>query len=164
MNPTLRAFLLTFVCLALATEGLAQSLDAKCAVLSRKRVEELRERFQKDYTVIQVTSFYSPTLDSCIHTEVSEVGVAYEIRDLTHSLMRDGGMFDMLLHCDSNGADSVIVERVRSYRGIVFSVPHREWLDDGFNGPPRTLKTPASPYTKADCEKVFQKWMSLLKP
>jgi hypothetical protein len=78
--------------------------------------------------------------------------------------MRDGGDFNVLMYCDPDGADSVIIEKVKQYRGHVFTVPYREWLDDGFGGLPRTLKTPEKLYTKTACQKVFDKWMSILKP
>ena len=162
MSRTVYA-VLTFTLLALSTMNLAESLDAKCELLSSKHVAEMRDKIQKNYALVSVTSFYTPTLDSCIHTEVADVGVSYQIRDLTYSLLRDGGMRNLLLDCDADGANSVVVEKIRKYRGRVYSVPFIEWLDDGFGGPPSTLQTPANLYTKADCQKVFDKWMSYLR-
>jgi hypothetical protein len=68
-----------------------------------------------------------------------------------------------LLNCDQYGADSVIVDAVRRHRGATSEVPFSEWLDDGFGGPPRTLKTPDAPYTREQCQRVFDKWIAFLK-
>jgi len=146
--------------------GDADTLDQKCKFLSDKHVEKMKKDLNQDYTLIRTDSFYSKKLDSCIHTEVAEVGVKVVIRDLSYSLFDkfDGrGFRNVLLYCDRHGADSVIVEKVRKYRGRVFRVPYREYLDDGFGGPPSALKTPDKPYTKEDCGKVFDKWMQELK-
>ncbi|MCA1807814.1 MAG: hypothetical protein LC687_08220, partial [Actinobacteria bacterium] len=68
-----------------------------------------------------------------------------------------------LLHCDPDGVDSVIVEQVRKYRGDIWNVTYSEWLDDGYGGPPRALKTPARPYTREQCTTVYKKWMKYLR-
>jgi hypothetical protein len=138
-------------------------LTEKCRELSRKQIA-FRKELGLDYTLIKTDAFYSSKLDACIHTEIAEVGVDAEIRDLSHSVMKDGGHFDVLLNCDAEGADSVRLDKLKEYRGQVYKVPFIEWLDDGFGGLPRTLKTPEVPYTKEQCRKVFDKWMSELKP
>lgn len=139
------------------------SLNEKCRELSRKHVDFAKTQWKQDYTVIKTDGFYSKKLDACIHTQIAEVGVHVEIRDLTRSIMKDGGHHNVLLHCDEHGTDSVRLDKVKQYRGEMFNVPYAEWLDDGFGGPPRTLKTPATPYTKEQCRKAFDKWISELK-
>jgi hypothetical protein len=68
-----------------------------------------------------------------------------------------------LLYCDASGADSVIIEKVKKYRGYVWDIRYKEYLDNGFGGPPRAEEAPKEPYTKAECQKVFDKWISILK-
>jgi len=68
----------------------------------------------------------------------------------------------LLLHCDKDGADSVVVDKVRAYGGYVYTVRYDQWLDDGFGGPARAVKTPKQSYTQQDCQRVFQKWMDFL--
>jgi hypothetical protein len=130
--------------------------DRTCVELGRQYVEKPG----RDLSNVATESFFSPAFDACIHSEVAKVGVQFDIVDLSQSIIRTG---NRLLHCDVNGADSVILDSVRRHRGLVMSIPCKDWLDDGFGGPPRTLKTPDRPYTRADCERVFQKWMALLK-
>jgi hypothetical protein len=62
-------------------------LDEKCKKFSQQFIEEFRirhpELYKEDYNIFtQVNSFYSRTLDTCIQTEISEVGVRYRILDL----------------------------------------------------------------------------------
>ena len=153
----------TLTILAASTVTLAEPLDARCEVLGNKPASKMREAINNDYTLLTVTNFYSPTLDACIQTEVAEVGVSFLVRDLTYSLMRDGGNQNVLLNCDADGADSAIVEKVRQFRGHVERVPYVDWMDDGFGGTPRCCqKNPAKLYTRADCKKVFDKWMRYL--
>lgn len=143
--------------------GCSDPLTEKCRELSRKHIETAKSEWKRDYTLIRSDGFYSRKLDACIHTEVADVGVDIEIRDLSRSVMKDGGNWNLLLQCDQDGADSVRLDKLKQYRGKVFNVPYVEWLDDGFGGMPRALKTPSNPYTKEQCSKVFDKWIADLK-
>jgi hypothetical protein len=69
----------------------------------------------------------------------------------------------MLLSCDQDGANSVILSKVRDLRGYVYNAHYSVYLDDGFGGLPATLKTPPAPYTKGQCRKVFDKWIADLR-
>ena len=165
MLTSLTALLSTVPLTLMVSVISAHPLDEKCKQLSQKHREEqhsvtLPKGFAIDDTLMQFDAFYSPTLDACIHTEIADIGVHYYIRDLTYSLLRD---MNVLLQCDRGGANSVIIEKVKQHRGFLMHVPYKEWLDDGYGGPPGTLKSPEKPYTKADCQKNFDKWMSMLK-
>ncbi len=118
-----------------------------------------------DYTITEVDSFYSAVYDVCIHTERSIIGNDFKIADLSFSLFSrdDVPQQKYLLTCDRNGANSVILKAVIAHRGRMAHVPYKDWLDDGFGGPPATLKAPDVPYTKAQCELLFAKWIALLK-
>ena len=76
--------------------------------------------------------------------------------------MRDGGNLNILMDCSADGANSLVLAAVRAHFGRVMTVPYREWLDDGFGGLPATFKTPERPYTRADCQRVLEKWLSML--
>jgi hypothetical protein len=156
--------LLLIVFLANSASATQADIDGRCNLLAKKFIEQSKSEFNKDYTLIEVEKFYSHKIDSCILIEKKLVGVEVRIRDLSKSIIRDGGSnFNMLLYCDIDGADSVILDKVSSLRGRVFNVSYSEWLDDGFGGQPRALKTPEKPYTKQDCELVLNKWLSSLK-
>lgn len=137
--------------------------DRVCAALGAAHVESAKTERGRDYTNREVRTLYSAALESCVHIETVIIGVGLEIRDLSRSVMRDGSnLHNILVDCSADGANSVILTAVRARFGRVFNVPYREWLDDGFGGPPATLMTPDSPYTRADCEKVLEKWLSIL--
>jgi hypothetical protein len=104
-----------------------------CRELSAKFVKEWREKGQ-DYTFMKTGAFYSQKLDACIHYENAEVGVDINVYDISKTFLPSIG--GMLLHCDTGGANSVILGQVRKYRGQVFDVPYKEFLDNGFGGPP----------------------------
>ena len=86
-----------------------------------------------------------------------------EVRDLTYSIMKDGGNHNLLLHCDENGVDSIRIDKVSGFKGHVLEVPYADWLDDGYGGPPRALKTPVVPYSKSQCNGILEKWETELK-
>ncbi len=136
--------------------------DRACAALGAAHVERAKTEWGRDYTNREVRTLYSAALESCVHIEIVIVGVDVQIRDLSRSVLRDGGNLNVLLDCSADGANSVILTAVRARFGRVFNVPYREWLDDGFGGPPATLMTPDRPYTQADCEKLLEKWLSIL--
>ena len=136
--------------------------DRACAALGAAHVERAKTEWGRDYTNREVRTLYSAALESCVHIETVIVGVDVQIRDLSRSVLRDGDNHNVLLDCSADGANSVILSAVRARFGRVFNVPYREWLDDGFGGPPATLMTPDSPYTRADCERVLEKWLSII--
>ena len=136
--------------------------DRVCAALGAAHVERAKTEWGRDYTNREVRTLYSAALESCVHIETVIVGVDVQIRDLSRSVLRDGDNHNVLLDCSADGANSVILTAVRARFGRVFNVPYREWLDDGFGGPPATLMTPDSPYTRADCERVLEKWLSII--
>ena len=147
--------------------GCQSSLESKCRELGRGEIEKSKRIFRRTTCFSRQTPFYSKVLTSCIYTEVPETQapadfVIYKIYDLSHSLLKDENL-GLLLHCDKDGADSVMVDCVRAYGGHVYTVTYNEWLDNGFGGPPRTLKKPNQPYTKNECQRVFQKWLDFLK-
>ena len=143
--------------------ALDSPLESKCRDLGKDRADKIKRDSPDDFLKLKTDSFYSKALDTCVFTEVPEEGtsaVEHNILDLSRSFLRDTSS---LLHCDKDGSDSVIVENVRKFGGYTFTVTYSEWLDDGFGGAPRALKTPERQYTAKDCERVFRKWMGFLK-
>ena len=55
------------------------------------------------------------------------------------------------------------IDKVQERNGRVLDVPYKDWLDDGYGGLPRTLKTPAIPFTRSQCNKVLEMWLSELR-
>ena len=148
------------VLLSVVACGCVDERHRVCVDLGNQHVDRMKNEFKQSYANIRSADFYSPAIDACIHTEESIVGVDVRIIDTSNGLLK--GVHN-LLHCDESGADSVIISAVRSRGGAVFTVPYREWLDDGFGGPPRALKTPDRPYTREQCRRVFDKWITFLK-
>ncbi len=140
----------------------ANPSDAKCQKLSNKNIGETPPRAPVAGPVT-TASFYSSKLGAVVQTEVADVGIYFLGRDISHALMKDDGNYNVLFHCDESGADVTLVEKVREHRGLVFKLPYAEYLDDGEGGPPRCVKTPAVPYTKARCRALFDKWRNQLQ-
>jgi hypothetical protein len=156
--------LLLFVVVTNAANAADSSIDKRCNLLAGKHIAHFKEEYQKDYSLIETESFYSKKVDSCILIEKKLVGVEVHIRDLSKTIILDGPKnFNMLLDCNIDGADSAVLDKVRLLKGRVWYVTYKEWLDDGFGGPPKALKTPVKPYTKNDCYSALQKWLSILK-
>jgi hypothetical protein len=145
----------------LPVSGCADERQRVCNDLGNQHINRMKEEFKQNYANLRTQDFYSPAIEACIQIEESIVGVNVEIRDNSNSLLK--GPSNLLLHCDVDGADSVIISMVREHRGAMFEVPFVEWLDDGFGGPPRTLKTPDRPYTREQSARVLDKWVALLK-
>jgi len=138
----------------LVASGCADEKQRVCNDLGNQHVKSMKKEFTaRNYTNLRTQDLYSPAIDACIHIEESIVGVNVEIRDTSN--------YDTLLYCDENGADSVIISKVREHRRVVFNKP--EWYDDGFGGPPRAVKTPDRPYTREQCARVLEKWVAFLK-
>ena len=156
----LAAFFCSFLCSG--CQSLYESpVDSKCRELGEERAQEIKKNSPSDYVLLKRKTFFSKALSTCVQTEEPEAStetVEFNIDDLSRSFLKDG----TLMHCDKDGADSAIISKVRAFDGYVSNVPYKDWLDDGFGGSPRTLKTPVRPYTKSDCQKVFNKWTSTL--
>ena len=113
--------------------------------------------------LIEVIAFHSPIPDACIHIEKSLVGVDFEIRDLSKTVIRDYPGTALIFGCTQDCANSIILENVRKLKGRVFNESYSKWLDDGFGGIPTTLKTPRIPNTKSKCMEILKKWMKVLR-
>src|SRR5262245_21025576 len=106
----------------LVASGCADEKQRVCNDLGKQHVKRMKEEFKENYTNLRTQDFYSPAIDACIHIEESIVGVNVEIRDTSNSLLKDG-LHNLLLNCDEDGADSVIISKVREHRGHIFEVP-----------------------------------------
>ncbi len=105
-------------------------------------------------------AFYSLKIDTCVQIEVDELRTSYDIRDVTHGFMRDrevSGFDPYIFHCGREGADSVILRKVRELNCFVADKPYGLWQDNGDGGPPATVKAPQHPYSHEDCERLLRK-------
>jgi hypothetical protein len=139
------------------------SIKERCNILADNRISDAK-KVGRDYTLWKTDSFYSEKMDVCILTEKKVFGVGAIITDLSRSIILDypEGKPAVLLWCDSDGADSVILSSVKVLNGKVWNVHYAKWLDDGNGGLPRTLKTPIKPYTKDDCTQLMDMWIEKL--
>jgi len=156
-----RIFIVFVTCTFIA--GCSNTRDKKCKQVSQQHVERAKSDWKRDYTLIKTEGFYSKKFDACVHVEIREVGIEIEVRDLSYSILKDGGNHNVLLHCDENGADNVRIDKVQERNGRVLDVPYKDWLGDGYGGLPRTLKTAAIPFTRSQCNKVLEMWLSELR-
>jgi hypothetical protein len=140
------------------------SLDDKCKSLSDDLVKYMTDNKVVDYSVITVNSFFSDKLRACIHTEVSDFGEVFKIRDVGKTVIKDGPeYFNTLFYCDRNGASSAKLDILKKLDGKVHGLSYREWQDDGHGGLPASLKTPDKPYTKDMCTKLYNNWIKRIK-
>jgi hypothetical protein len=151
LNPALLGGL--FLTSLLACSSKSDSGNAKyakqgqvCSDLGKRRVAEMMEKGYRDYTNLEVSDFYSPVLDACIHTEVKVVGVSFRIEDVSNTFIRER-ISGAIMSCDPNGANSAIIDSVNAYGGYVGNVRYDKWLDDGYGSLPATLRTPETPWT-----------------
>lgn len=161
-------FLVLILCAASGVNtsaGSEASLDGRCNQLSEKFVARSKDKpFEKDYTLIDVESFYSNKVDACIHIEHKVIGVELKIYDLSQSIVTDGpNEHYLIVNCSIDGAHSIVLDRVRELKGRVWSVPYIRYTDDGFGGKSSGLETPPKPYTKEDCNMLLNKWIKILK-
>jgi len=83
-----------------------------CQEQSQRFITSQREKLSQDYTLMKTGAFYSPKLDACIHYENAEIGVDVNVYDISKTFLPSIG--GTLLHCDTEGADSVILEQIGS--------------------------------------------------
>lgn len=85
--------------------------------------------------------------------------------DVSKTLIRDlpESMAANLFYCDQDGANSVLLDKVKELRGNVFNVSYKQWLDYGEGGVPRTSKTPNKPYTREKCRRLYDGWIKRLR-
>jgi len=71
--------------------------DRVCAEMGMAHVQMAKTEWGRDYSNRDTETFYSPVVDSCVHLEVATIGVDFEVRDLSHTILRDGGNQNILL-------------------------------------------------------------------
>ena len=114
-----------------------------------------------------MTVFYSSKLETCVQAAEREVGNDFVISDVTRDFVRlevdEPNWFGTLCTCDADGVNNVLIDKVRQHRGFVFRVPNREWMDDYNGGNPATVQTAPRPYTRKDCEVLFERKLTELR-
>jgi hypothetical protein len=84
---------------------------------------------------------------------------SYSLHGGSIGIMSENGIFS----CTKDGVNSAIITKVKEFHGHVADKNYSLWLDNGEGGPPATLKTPAHPYSQADCRRLMDKKMAELK-
>ncbi len=82
--------------------------------------------------------------------------------DTASSYTLQGGSMGILgnnyiFSCSKDGINNAVTAKVEALNGDVIEHPYTDFLDDGSGGPAATNKTPARPFTQADCEKALDK-------
>jgi hypothetical protein len=62
---------------------------------------------------------------------------------------------DSIFSCTKDGIYNAVTAKVNALNGDVVQHPYSDYLDDGLGGPAAANKTPAHPFTQADCEKAL---------
>jgi hypothetical protein len=68
-----------------------------------------------------------------------------------------------IFSCSKDGINNAVTSKVNALNGDVIEHPYTDYLDDGSGGPAATNKTPAHPFTQADCEKALDKKLKELR-
>jgi hypothetical protein len=68
-----------------------------------------------------------------------------------------------IFSCSKDGINNAVTSKVNALNGDVIEHPYTDYLDDGSGGPAATVKTPAHPFTQADCEKALDKKLEELR-
>lgn len=145
----------------LAVDGpfLADPADARC--------KKLGEEWEHDnswtyHEFFKVQAFYSPKLDTCIHTIEPLISNRFEIHETSGTFLKD---HDLLMRCGGgpNYSFSVKIDVVKQNGGVVSNLPRKVWADDGFGGLPDTDQKADPPFSKAKCQKLFDRWMKQLR-
>ena len=146
-----------------ASQSRADNLED--SVCNRLAVEYLNLLYtERDLINLETESFYSASFDSCILGIRAIVTPFSEVIDLTKNIYRDClGQSCILMSCERDGINSVILRRADEYDGKLFGRKSADFLDDGFGGIPRTIAPPPSPVSKKQCMEVYKLWMENLK-
>ena len=124
-----------------------------CNKLYQKEKQRLSKEVGLDFDRYTTNHFYSKKYDSCVYTQIANIGNAFIIRDLSQTIIRDGPIyFSTLLNCGHDGANSANMEAIRRFRGKVYNVAYKEWLDDGY-GVNQPLYRPDKTYTP--CARLY---------
>lgn len=70
---------------------------------------------------------------------------------------------DSIFNCSKDGVNNAVTSKVEALNGDVIEHPYTDYLDDGTGGPAATNKTPAHPFTQADCQKALNKKLEELR-
>lgn len=152
------------LCISITFSSFASDKQKACEEIVRiyqeKHISSVKE---KNPNLFTSEVFYNSKLDSCIYARIAKAGALAVITDVSQTIIRDGVSYSNLFYCDADGADSILLEKVQAYKGNVFNVNYKEYMDNGEGGLPRTLKTPSKPYNRQKCEELYQGWLDRLR-
>lgn len=138
----------------------AHPLDGKCKAVAAQEVKGF-EKHGVDYTLITWNGFYASKIDACIATEVKDVGNYFEIWETSDSFFK--GTFKGLFQCGDDGARVADIDAIRKLGGRVDRVSYPKWNHDGYGGPPNTDVMPDKPYSKTQCQALFDNMIKQIR-
>ena len=153
------SILLTLALLLAGGLSLADPLDVKCKKLGEKWEQDNSWAFHEYF---KVQTFHSPKLDACILTIEPLISSRFEIHETSNTFLKD---HDLLMRCGGgpNYSFSAKIDVIQQNDGVVSSLPHRVWADNGFGGLPDTDEVSDPPFTHARCQRLFDRWMMQLR-
>lgn len=110
----------------------------------------------KSNTVVVVDYAKIPDTQKCAAESSPS---SYTLQGGTMGIMGD----DFIFSCSKDGINNAVTSKVEALNGDVIQHPYTDFLDDGSGGPAATIKTPAHPFTQADCEKALDKKLKELR-
>jgi hypothetical protein len=84
---------------------------------------------------------------------------SYTLQGGSMGILGDSSIFNR----SKFGINNTVTSKVEALNGDVIQHPYTDYLDDGSGGPAATNKTPAHPFTQADCEKALDKKLDELR-
>ena len=84
---------------------------------------------------------------------------SYTLQGGNIGILGDNSIFS----CSQDGINNAVTPKVEALNGDVIEHPYTDYLDDGSGGPAATNKTPAHPFTQADCEKALDKKLTEIR-
>lgn len=154
-----------------------QSLDKKCKDLGLATVQDEEKKYGADFRFIDIQTFFSKTLNTCVQSRVNELDNVFLVRDIAGNFIKSnlegravtdaanyyGKTVSNLFFCDEDGVDNTRLDVVKAHDGYISGLAYKDYLDDFNEGLPRALKTPDKKFTKNDCKRLFDKKIEEIK-
>ena len=121
------------------------TLNEKCLVLLDREIKD----DPGDYELLDVETFWSKSLETCLLVEINEIDFDYTIRDLSGNFM-NGGIVDWIFYCNEKSITSVNFEVVKAYKGYVDDIPYDQWS---------IYEEVEGGLTRQQCEKEIKKYI-----
>ena len=134
----------------------SQSINKRCEEVGKAFLEENKNQVSGG----DIKFFYSKRLNTCIKQQIDETGNSYSLCDVERNYIKKemkDSICGIVFHCDKNGIDSIILEKVEEYGGKVAFEDIVSYMDNGEGGEPKIIKASDRKYSKEECKSFFDK-------